>query len=133
MIGSSVLDLEPYIEGWVAFALRYSRFMRWIHFTEISLGHAASHSRVLVHAPKPSVSICSNIRMARRARSGCPCGIKENWPILAETNKLADAFLQEATQAPQPMHVAAAKASEATSLPMSCALASGAFPAFTEQ
>ena len=45
---------------------------------------------------------------------------------------MADAFGQAATQAPQPMHAAASKASSATSRPIGIAFASGALPQLIE-
>jgi hypothetical protein len=44
------------------------------------------------------------MRMARSLRSGWPCGRWASWLTFAEVNSMAEAFLQEATQAPQPMH-----------------------------
>ena len=47
-------ELQP---SAVKTARRYSRFSRAMFETEISAGQAASHSEVLVQAPKPSLSI----------------------------------------------------------------------------
>ena len=47
-------------------------------------------------------------------------------------NKIADEFLQAATHAPQPIHVAESNASSALSLKIGVALASGAPPVLTE-
>jgi hypothetical protein len=52
---------------------------------------------------------------------------------LAATNRLAEALRQLATQAAQPMQVAASKALAAWSRPIRMALAYGALPVFTEQ
>jgi hypothetical protein len=41
---------------------------------------------------------------ARSSRSGWPCGSSARCETLAPTNSIAEAFLQAATQAPQPMH-----------------------------
>ena len=70
--------------------------------------------------------------MARCLRSGCPCGSKANCDTLAPTNNIADEFLHAATQAPQPMQVAASNASSAISFPIGRLFASCAFPVFTE-
>src|SRR5690606_13525631 len=48
-----------------------------------------------------------------------------------DTNNIADAFLQAATQAPQPIQVAASKASSAMRLGTGILLASGTPPVFT--
>ena len=53
------------------------------------------------------------------------------WLILAPTKSIAEPFLQEATQAPQPMHSAASMASSATGLGTGMLLASGAEPVRT--
>ena len=52
--------------------------------------------------------------------------------ILAATNKLAEAFGQTATHAPQPIHVAESNAQSASYLLTNCELASGAEPTDTE-
>ena len=52
--------------------------------------------------------------------------------FLAETNSIAEAFLHAATQAPQPMQVAALKASSAIFLGTGISLASGTPPVFTD-
>src|SRR5690606_11481909 len=51
--------------------------------------------------------------------------------ILAETNNMAEEFLQAATQAPQPMQVADSNASSATTFGMGIPFASGTPPVFT--
>ena len=50
----------------------------------------------------------------RSAASTFPCGSRANCDTFADTNNIADEFLQEATQAPQPIHVAASKALSAS-------------------
>ena len=52
--------------------------------------------------------------------------------IFAEVNKAALPFLQVATQAPHPMHAAESKASSAVWWVTGIAVASGAWPVFTE-
>jgi hypothetical protein len=78
-------------------------------------GHSISQALVSEQAPKPSSSICFTIVIARLEASIFPCGSKARCVILAPTNKAALAFLQEATQAPQPMQAAASKAASAVS------------------
>jgi hypothetical protein len=103
--------------------------MFWI---EICFGHTASHSPWFEQSPNPSASICAIIASARRPRSGSPCGSQASWLILALTNSEADAFGHAATQAPQPMQVAASMALSAASFGTSTALPSGAEPTFVE-
>src|SRR5665213_2965021 len=55
-----------------------------------------------------------------------------NCDTLADTNSMAEAFLQAATQAPQPMQVAELKASSAITLGIRIAFALGTPPVFTE-
>ena len=52
--------------------------------------------------------------------------------IFALVKSAADAFLQAATQAPQPMHCATSMALSATSRAIGMLLASGADPVFTD-
>ena len=94
----------------------------------ISFGQTASHSPMLVQAPNPSASICLTIRATRLYRSGWPCGSRFRWPTLAAVNSIAEAFGQAATQAPQPMQVAASIARSAFGFGTGMALASGAPP-----
>ncbi len=105
-----------------------SRFMRAMFSNEISTGQAAEQAPVLVHAPKPSASICATMLSARSLRSASPCGNNARWEILAETNSDAEAFLHAATQAPQPIQVAEANAASAFTLGTGMLLASGAEP-----
>src|SRR5580698_10378709 len=105
--------------------------MRLILVILISLGHSASQAPVLVQLPKPSASICATMACTRLQRSGCPCGNMASCVTLAETNSIADAFLQAATQAPQPMQVAELNASSTITLGIGMALASTVTPVFT--
>src|SRR6201996_2190542 len=98
----------------------------------ISLGHSASQAPVLVQLPKPSSSICATMACTRLQRSGWPCGNKANCETLADTNSIAEAFLQAATQAPQPIQVAELNASSAITLGIVISLASGTPPVFTD-
>src|ERR1700744_2566509 len=106
--------------------------MRLMLVKLISLGHSASQAPVLVQLPKPSSSIWATIACTRLQRSGCPCGNKASCDTLADTNSIAEAFLQAATQAPQPIQVAELKASSAITLGISISLASGTPPVFTD-
>ncbi len=54
------------------------------------------------------------------------------WETLAATKSMAEAFLQTATQAPQPMHAAASIADSAVGFGTGRALPSGAPPVLTE-
>ena len=68
----------------------------------------------------------------RFLRSTCPCG---SWAIcdtLAEVNSIAEAFLQAATHAPQPIQAAASMALSCLSRGTGIAFPSGACPALTE-
>src|SRR5689334_2289476 len=87
-------------------ARRYSRFMRAMLVIGISFGHTASHSPSFEQLPKPSASWRWTIAITRAVRSGCPCGSNARWLTLAEVKSAADAFLQAATQAPQPIQAA---------------------------
>src|ERR1044072_1192364 len=68
----------------------------------------------------------------RDLRSGPPCGNKARCDTLAERNNIAELFLQAATQAPQPIQAAAAKAASALSFSTGVALASTALPVLAE-
>ena len=100
------------------FALMNSRFRRAMLLNEMFFGHSAAHAPVLVQLPNPSSSIFLTIARARRRRSTWPWGRSANWLTLALTNSIAEPFLQAATQAPQPIHVAESIASSATSYEM---------------
>ncbi len=63
---------------------------------------------------------------ALRLASILPCGNKASCETLAETNNIADEFLQAATHAPHPMQAAASNALSASILLTRLALASGA-------
>ena len=110
--------------GDVSTALKYSRFKRAMLDSEIAAGQAASHSAVFVQAPKPSASMRATMFSTRAVRSGLPCGNSAICETLAPTNSMADAFLQAATQAPQPMQAAASIALSASCLGTGSALAS---------
>src|SRR5690606_41264961 len=51
-----------------------------------------------------ALPIWATIALALLAASTLPCGSKASWLTLADTNNMAEPFLQAATQAPQPMH-----------------------------
>ena len=51
---------------------------------------------------------------ARDSRSGWPCGSRLRWVTLAPVKSIAAPFGQAATQAPQPMQIAASIASSWT-------------------
>ena len=99
---------------------------------EIPLGHVASQAPVLVQAPKPSLSICATISTTLLLLSGLPCGNKARCETFAERNNMAELFLHAATQAPQPIHIAAANEASASSFGMGMALPSTALPVLTE-
>src|SRR5215813_2695845 len=113
-------------------AIRYCRFIRAMLSSVISFGQAASQEAMLVQSPKPSASIWLTMFNTRRSCSTLPCGSRLRCETLAATNNIAEAFLQAATHAPQPMHVAASKASSASRLGIGIALPSGAPPVETE-
>ena len=96
------------------------------------LGHSASQAPVLVQLPNPSSSMAFTMFKTRVLASTCPCGNNASCDTLADTKSIADAFLHAATQAPQPMHAAAAKASSASGLGMGRLLASLALPVLTD-
>src|SRR5690606_27938323 len=99
----------------------------------IPFGHSTSQAPVLVQLPKPSASICSTIFITLSVASTLPWGKRANWLTLAETNNTALAFLQAATQAPQPIQIALLKDSSASSWFMGMVLASIVCPeVFTE-
>src|SRR5690606_17794666 len=114
-------------------AFKYSLFILAMLSNVIPLGHSTSQAPVLVQLPKPSSSICFTIFKTRSVASTCPCGNKANCDTLAETNNMADEFLQLATQAPHPIQVAASNAVSASCLLIGMVLASMVFPdVFTE-
>ena len=70
---------------------------------------------------------------ARSCASTLPCGKSARCEILADVNNIADEFLQVATQAPQPIQVAASNALSASALGTGSAFASCVLPeVFTE-
>ena len=68
----------------------------------------------------------------RESRSGWPCGSRPRWVTLAAVNSIAEPFGQAATQAPQPMQVAASNAWSAFVFGTGIAWASGAVPVGAE-
>ena len=68
----------------------------------------------------------------RLQRSAWPWGISPRWVTLAPRKSVAEPLGQAATQAPQPMQVAASKARSALSFGTGVAWASGAAPVLTE-
>jgi hypothetical protein len=91
---------------------------------EIPFGHSISQAPVLVQFPNPSKSIWATMFLTRSAASTCPCGNKAYCETFAPTNNIAEEFLQVATQAPQPIQVAASIASSAACFEIGVALAS---------
>lgn len=87
---------------------------------------------MLVQFPKPSSSILATMACTLLAASGLPCGKSAIWETFAETNNMAEAFLQAATQAPQPMQEAESMASSALCFGIGIALASGTPPVVAE-
>src|SRR5690625_4436227 len=106
----------------------YSLFILVILTRVIPLVHSISHALVLVQFPNPSLSICSTIFSTRSAASTRPCGSFENWVTFADTNSMALAFLQAATQAPHPIQAAALNDSSASCLFIGIVLASTVLP-----
>src|SRR5450759_4053743 len=98
----------------------------------ISFGHSASQAPVFEQLPKPTSSIFSTIALTLSLASIRPWGKRANWEILADTNNIAEAFLQAATQAPQPIQIAESKASSDFFFCTRIELASGAAPLLTE-
>src|ERR1035441_8120875 len=84
-----------------------SRFILAMKLRLISLGQTASQEPVTVQLPKPSLSICRTMLRTRRSFSALPWGSRLRWETLAATKSMAEAFLQTATQAPQPIQAAA--------------------------
>src|SRR5262249_2959357 len=111
-------------------ARTYSRVMRAMFEIGTSFGPTASHSPSFEQLPNPSASAWAIIAVTRLVRSGCPCGSIASCEILALMNRCADAFLQAATHAPQPMHAAESMAVSAIAFGPRTALPSGAPPAF---
>src|SRR4030042_2532266 len=98
----------------------------------ICFGHSASQAPVFEQLPNPSSSIFSTIALTRSLASTRPWGSNVNCDILAETKSIAEAFLQAATHAPQPMQIAESQASSDFSFLDIIEFASGAAPALTE-
>ncbi len=106
--------------------------MREMKLMGMPLGQTASQEPVTLHAPKPSASIARIIARARRSFSGLPWGRRLRWAILAATKREAEAFLQEATHAPQPMRAAASIERSLACFGTGMELASDAAPVLTE-
>ena len=96
--------------------------------TDISFGHSASQAYVFEQFPNPSLSIWVTIFKALLLASTSPCGNKDKCETLAETNNIAEALGQAATQAPQPMQAAESKAVSAVSFSIGIAFASNSLP-----
>ena len=111
---------------------RYSRFIRAMLVIGISFGQTASHSPSFEQLPKPSASCRSTIARRAPSRSTCPCGSSARWLTLAEVKSAAEAFLQAATQAPQPMQAAESIACSTTCFGIRIALPSCAPPTLIE-
>src|SRR5699024_1570460 len=105
-----------------------SRSIREIRSIWMPLGQAAVHSPIWVQPPNPSASCWATMSSTRVCRSGCPCGSMPRWATFAAMNSEADPFGQSATQAPQPMQVAASNAASASVLFTGMEFASGAVP-----
>ena len=87
---------------------------------------------MLVQFPKPNSSILATMACTLLAASGLPCGRSAIWDTFADTKSIAEAFLQAATHAPQPMQAAESMASSALCLGIGMALASGTPPVVAE-
>ena len=96
------LYFSPMVERPNNPAFKNSRLNRAIWVIETSLGHAFSHIRWFVQLSNPQSSISLSMASTCRVASGCPWGSSANWDTLALTNSMADAFGQDATQAPGP-------------------------------
>ena len=95
---------------------------------EMPFGQACEHSPMLVQPPKPSRSCWATMFTTRSSRSGCPWGMRPRWVIFAAVNSIEEAFGQAATQAPQPMQVAASNAASESFFGTGVEWASGAVP-----
>jgi len=73
----------------------------------------------LVQDPKPISSIFNTIARALRHASGFPCGNRDKALTRDATKSIAEPFLQDAAQAPHPMHEEASILSSAFSLEIS--------------
>src|SRR5690606_26373979 len=117
-----------YKKNYLTEAAKYSRFIRAMFSKEIPFGHSTSHAPVLVQFPRPSSSIWLTMFNTRSVASTLPCGNRANCEPFAATYSRAEAFLQEATQAPHPIQAAASKDFSALSLRIGIALPSRVFP-----
>ena len=113
-------------------AFIYSAFKREILVMDISFGQTASQAPVKVQEPNSSLSIWATIFNTLDFLSGSPCGNKARWETLADTNNMAEEFLQAATHAPHPIHEAAANDLSAFSFSTGIAFPSTALPVLTE-
>src|SRR5258708_31630317 len=98
----------------------------------ISLGQTASQEPVTVQLPNPSASICLTMCRTRRSFSALRWGSRLRCDAFAATKSIAEAFLQTATHAPQPMQAAASIAESAAVFGIGIAFPSGAPPVLTE-
>src|SRR5699024_1795679 len=121
--GRGVLQLTPLLSD-----PSRSRLSCEIVSSGIPTGQTAAHSPMLVQPPKSSSSCWLTMLTTREARSGCPCGSMPRWVTFAAVNSMLDAFGQAATQAPQPIQVAASNARSASVFGTGLAWASGAVP-----
>ena len=114
-------------------ALRYSRLSRAILLIEMPAGQAASHSSVTVQAAEAFfVHLGDHRRRRAFAAPACPAATGPGATPWHSTKSMAEAFLQAATHAPQPMQAAAFIARSDSSCGTRIALASGALPVLTE-
>ena len=70
---------------------------------ERPFGQTASHSPSFEQEPKPSMSIRSPMLSTRVVRLVWPCGSRALCVIFADVKSAAEAVLQAATQATQPI------------------------------
>ena len=90
--------------------------MRAMFSNEMPLGHSTSHAPGVCTVTKTfQIHLMYHVQHALFRLAGCPCGSNENWLIFADANNIAEEFLHVATQAPQPIQVAASNALSAFS------------------
>ena len=107
----------------------YSRFIRAMLAIEISFGQTASHSPSFEQLPNPSASCRSTIAIAQAFHA--QVALRQQRAVrltLAAVKEAANAFLQAATQSPQPIQAAESIACSTTCPEMSMAFPSGAPP-----
>ena len=99
---------------------------------DVELDALRAHGRALADvgaaAEALGVHRAATMSSTRASRSGWPCGSRPRWVTLAAVNSMAEPLGQAATQAPQPMQVAASKARSASGFGTGMAFASGADP-----